>query len=591
MSNANTRSLKAEKVLERMGQKLNRQMAGSLLACVHCGLCTESCHYVLANPGDPTYAPAYKGDLVRKLFKRHFDWTGRVFPWWVKAGSVWTDEELEELKDTVFGKCTNCRRCSLNCPMGVDLATFNRMARGLLVSVGVMPEGVAVVSKDQWEIGNQMGVLKEEYLDTLEWMAEEMQDELDDPEADIPIDQFDCDVVYSINPREVKYDPRTIADAAKIFHMAGEKWTMASEGWDMTNFGLFSGDDDLGGSVAQRLYEKVVELRGKQLVISECGHGYRSTRCEGPNWAKYDVPFVMESSIFTMLRYIKEGRIKVDKSRNSRPVTYHDSCNMGRSCGLFEEPRELLQLVCSDFREMYPNRAENYCCTGGGGAMSMSEYTGRRLKSGVIKANQLKETGAEIVVTSCHNCVDGLTDVIRHYELGIEVSQLVNLVANALVIEPKVAIPVEEVVEVVAEALPLAGRTLLVADDEPDQLEYLATVFEDNGATVLRATNGDEALAMACSEKPDLLTLDLEMPGRNVGEVYEILRKDPELESLKVCVITGRPELRKLIYDRSVRKPEGYMDKPVTEEALVSTVRRILELAHDESAAGDESTP
>jgi Fe-S oxidoreductase len=572
-----------------MGQKLNRQMAGSLLACVHCGLCTQSCHYVLANPGDPTYAPAYKGDLVRKLFKRHFDWTGRVFPWWVKAGSVWTDEELEELKDTVFGKCTNCRRCSLNCPMGVDLATFNRMARGLLVSVGIMPEGVAVVSKDQWEIGNQMGVLKEDYVDTLDWMAEELQDELDDPTVGIPIDQFDCDVVYSINPREVKYDPRSIADAAKIFHVAGEKWTMASEGWDMTNFGLFSGDDALGGSVAQRLYEKVSELRGKQLVISECGHGYRSTRCEGPNWAKYDVPFVMESSVFTMLRYIKEGRIKVDKSKNSRPVTYHDSCNMARSCGLYEEPRELLQLVCSDFREMYPNRTENYCCTGGGGAMSMSEYTPRRLKSGIIKANQLKETGAEIVVTSCHNCVDGLTDVIRHYELGFEVTQLVNLVANALVIEPVVAVPVEEVVEVVAEALPLTGRTILVADDEPDQLEYLATVFEDNGATVLRATDGDEALALACSEKPDLLTLDLEMPGKNVGEVFEILRKDPDLESLKVCVITGRPELRKLIYDRSVRRPEGYLDKPVTEEALLLSVRKILELAHDEATAGADS--
>ncbi len=588
MSNANTRSHKAEIVLERMGQKLNRQMVGSLLACVHCGLCTESCHYVLANPGDPTYAPAYKGDLLRKLFKRHFDWTGRVFPWWVKAGSVWTDEELEELKDTVFGKCTNCRRCSLNCPMGVDLATFNRMARGLLVSVGIMPEGVAVVSKDQWEIGNQMGVLKEDYLETLEWMAEELQDELDDPEVDIPIDQTDCEVVYSINPREVKYDPRSIADAAKIFHVAGENWTMPSEGWDMTNFGLFSGDDALGGSVAQRLYEKVSELRGKRLVISECGHGFRSTRCEGPNWAKYDVPFVMESSIFTMLRYIKEGRIKVDKTRNSRPVTYHDSCNMGRSCGMFEEPRELLQLVCSDFREMHPNRAENYCCTGGGGAMSMSEYTPRRLKSAVIKANQLKETGAEIVVTSCHNCVDGLTDLIRHYELGIEVTQLVNLVANALVIEPKVAIPIEEVVEeMVPKALPLAGRTILVADDEPDQLEYLATVFEDNGATVLRAADGDEALAMAIREKPDLLTLDLEMPGKNVGEVFQILREDPELQSLKVCVITGRPELRKLIYDRSVRRPEGYLDKPVTEETLLRNARKILELAHDEAPSED----
>ncbi|MHC4129423.1 MAG: response regulator, partial [Planctomycetota bacterium] len=162
------------------------------------------------------------------------------------------------------------------------------------------------------------------------------------------------------------------------------------------------------------------------------------------------------------------------------------------------------------------------------------------------------------------------------------VTQLVNLVANALVIPEKVVVPVEEVPVVVeVEALPLAGRTLLVADDEPDQVEFLATVFEDNGATVHRATNGDEALALARSEKPDLLTLDLAMPGRDVGEVYEILRTDPETADLKICIITGRPELRKLIYDRSVRRPEGYMDKPLTEEALLRGVRKVLELAHD----------
>ena len=115
--------------------------------------------------------------------------------------------------------------------------------------------------------------------------------------------------------------------------------------------------------------------------------------------------------------------------------------------GFFEEPRELLNLVCMDFREMYPNRSENYCCTGGGGAMSMAEYTPNRLKSGIIKANQLKETGADYVVTSCHNCVDGLGDVIKHYELGMKVTQLVNLVANAIVIEEKVAVPVEAPVE------------------------------------------------------------------------------------------------------------------------------------------------
>ena len=572
------RSYKAEKVIERMGIKLNRQMVTSLAGCVHCGMCIETCHYVLANPGDPTFAPVYKADQIRKIFKRHYDWTGRVFPWWVKSKSVYTDEELEELKDIIFGKCTNCRRCSINCPMGVDYATFNRMARGLLVSVGIMPEGVAVVSKDQWEIGNQMGVLKEEYLDTLDWMQEELQSEFEDPNIKIPIDKQNCDVVYSINPREVKYDPRTIADAAKIFHFAGENWTMPSEGWDMTNFGLFSGDDDLGGAVARRLYEKVEELNGKKLVISECGHGYRSTRCEGPNWGAYDVPFEMESSVITMLRYIKEGRIKVDKTRNTTPVTFHDSCNNARSCGLFEEPRELLQLVCTDFREMYPNRSENYCCTGGGGAMSMSEYTSRRLKSAVVKANQLKETGASIVVTSCHNCVDGLTDLIRHYKLDMQVTQLVNLVANALVVEEKVLIPVEEIPEV-AE-LEFTGRKILVADDEPDFVTFITAILEDNGAEVIKAYNGEQAIELARIEKPDLITLDISMPGKSGVEVFDDIKKDKDLRTIPICIITGKPELRKLIYEHPDSHPEGYLDKPITEEGLILNIRKIFEVRH-----------
>lgn len=581
--NGKHRSYKAEKVLARMGQKLNRQMVGSLAACVHCGMCTQSCHYVLTNPDDPTYAPAYKADQIRKLFKRHYDWTGRVIPWWVKAKSVYTDEELHELMDTVFGKCTNCRRCSINCPMGVDYATFNRMARGLLVSVGIMPEGVAVVSKDQWEIGNQMGVLKEDYLETLEWLSEELQNELGDPTAVIPIDRMDADVVYSINPREVKYDPRTISDAAKIFHIAGENWTMPSEGWDMTNFGLFSGDDDLGGAVAARLYEKVEELRGKKLVISECGHGYRSTRCEGPNWAKLDVPFEMESSVITMLRYIREGKIKVDRTRNSSPVTYHDSCNNARSCGLFEEPRELLNYVTMDFREMIPNRAENFCCTGGGGAMSMSEYTPRRLKSAQIKANQLKATGAKIVVTSCHNCVDGLTDLIRHYKLDMKVVQLVNLVADALVLEERIIVPMEKktvAVEMPASDSSLRGRKILVVDDEPDILTFFATVLSDHGAVVTSAADGDEAVALARREKPDLITLDISMPGRDGGKIFEELRNDPDLALVPVCIITGKPELRRLIYDRPVPPPEGYLDKPVDEDTLLRNVRKILELVN-----------
>ena len=421
---------------------------------------------------------------------------------------------------------------------------------------------------------------------------EELQEELEDPTLKIPVDKEDCEIVYTINPREAKYDPRSISDAAKIFHVAGESWTMPSEGWDMTNFGLFSGDDDLGGAVAKRVYEAVERLNGKTLVMSECGHGYRSTRCEGPNWSQTDLSFKAESSVDTMLRYIKERRIKVDKSKNDFSVTFHDSCNNARSCGLFEEPRELLRLVVADFREMYPNRAENYCCTGGGGAMSMSEYTPQRLKSAKVKADQLIATGADKVVTSCHNCVDGLNDCIKHYKVGMEVTQLVNLVADALIIEPaKTTVVVEEVPaaasapvveeKAAAAARPLTGRKILVIDDEPDVCTFLSTVLEDNGAQVLTAADGDTGLALARSEKPDLVTLDLNMPGKDGGQVYEAMRADDELKELNVVIVSGKPELRGLIYDKDVRKPEGYLDKPVSEETLLTSVRKILEVGED----------
>ncbi len=572
-------SYKAKKMMELLPPKLSRQVVLSLVGCVHCGMCNEACHYVLANPDDPTMTPSYKADQLRKIFKANHDWTGKVFPKWVGAKTPVTDEDLEKLKDICFGTCTNCRRCTFNCPMGVDTATLNRLMRGLLTRVGIMPEGVWAVSKDSWEIGNQMGVLKEDYIETLEWVSEEMVDELGDENAAIPIDKKGANIVYTVNPREVKYDPRTITNAAMIFYAAGEDWTMPTWGWDQTNFGLFSGDDAMSGNTYKHLEENFKKLGGNKVVISECGHGYRSTRCEGPNWSATDQDFVMESSVITMINYIKEGKIKVDKSVCNVPVTFHDSCNNARSCGLFEEPRELLNMVCGDFREMYPNRTENYCCTGGGGAMSMSEYTPRRLKSGKVKAEQLAATGAKIVVTSCHNCVDGLGDLIKHYKLDMEVKQLVDLVAEALILEKKAEVPAEKP----AEAASLAGYKILVVDDEADIRTFLATVMEDNGATVIQAADGNKALELARKEKPNLMTLDLSMPGKDGGAVYAALRADPELSKLPVCIVTGKPELRKTIYDRDIPRPEGYLDKPVTEKDVLVNVRKILEVGKMEA--------
>ena len=170
-------SWKAKKMMELLGPKLSRQVVLSLVGCVHCGMCNEACHYVLSTPDDPKLTPSYKADQLRKIFKANHDWTGRAFPGWVGAKTPVTDEDLEKLKDICFGTCTNCRRCTFNCPMGMDTATLNRMMRGLLTRVGIMPEGVWAVSKDSWEIGNQMGVLVEDYVDTLEWISEELVDE------------------------------------------------------------------------------------------------------------------------------------------------------------------------------------------------------------------------------------------------------------------------------------------------------------------------------------------------------------------------------------------------------------------------------
>lgn len=125
----------------------------------------------------------------------------------------------------------------------------------------------------------------------------------------------------------------------------------------------------------------------------------------------------------------------------------------------------------------------------------------------------------------------------------------------------------------------LDGRRILVVDDEPDELEYIAAMLEDNGATVVRCLDGAQAIELARRERPDLITLDLAMPGTSGADVFEALRDDAELYRIPICIVTGRPELRRLIYEMPApAKPEGYLDKPIDEQRLMLAVRKILKL-------------
>jgi Fe-S oxidoreductase/CheY-like chemotaxis protein len=579
-----TVSENATKFNELFKQRLNRQHVLSLSACAHCGMCNDSCHYFLADQ-DPKMTPAYKADRIRSVYKGHYDWLGKIVPFWVGARRVQTDEDLVELKDTFFGACTGCRRCTINCPFGVDMAAIVGLTRSCLVDVGFAPEGITTVMKDQWETGNQMAVSQEDYLETLEWVEEELQAELDDPTFKVPLDKEGADFVFVINPREIKYNPLSLQAAFKIFHVAKLDWTMGTSGWDNTNFGLFSGKADLGGHMGNLAYDHAKKLGVKRMVISECGHGLRSTKWEAPNWGKANpLPFEIISILELMVDLINDGSLILDPRQNPLPVTYHDPCNLSRSGGLTEEPRYCLKRSCVDFREMIPNRADSYCCTGGGGAMAMAEYAEKRLHVAKTKAEQIRVTEAASVATACHNCVDGLSDLIKHYNVKYEsngqskwlpVRNVCEYVADAIVIPKEMPRRVPRVREMVS-------RKVLVVDDQPDIVTYLEALLQDNGYEVATAYNGDEGIRTAKEFRPDVITLDVTMPGKSGISVFHELRNTPELESIPVFIVTGVIDFRQLMYQRTVEAPEGFMQKPINEDLFLMTVDRLTEAKNPE---------
>jgi CheY-like chemotaxis protein len=357
-------------------------------------------------------------------------------------------------------------------------------------------------------------------------------------------------------------------------------WTMGSTGWDNTNFGLFSGKADLGGHMGNLAYNHAKKLGVKRMVVSECGHGLRSTKWEAPNWGKANpLPFEIISILELLVDLINSGEVILDPRKNPLPVTYHDPCNLSRSGGLTEEPRYCLKSACMDFREMIPNRADSYCCSGGGGAMSMSEYAKRRLSVAGTKADQIRATGAHQVSTACHNCVDGLTDLIKHYDVKAEqgngketwlpVKNVCEFVADAIVI-PK-ELPVREP----RKRIPMEAKRVLVIDDQPDVVAYLEALLQDNGYEVVTAFDGNEGVAKAKETLPDLITLDVTMPGKSGVAVFHEFRNTPELKDTPIFIVTGVIDFRQLMYQRTVEAPDGFMQKPINENVFLMTVDRL----------------
>jgi len=409
-----------------------------LNSCVHCGLCAESCIYYQVYQ-DAHYVPAKKVDLVSAIYRRHHTLTGKTIPWLTGARDL-DDETITEMIDLMYGTCTMCGRCTLHCSIGVDITYLVQTGRAMLANMDYVPKSLQSTVDAAIQSGNNMSIPKEELVETIKWLEDDLRFEVNDDQASIPLDEPGKKIMYTLNPREPKFFPLSISAMAKIFYAAGESWTLSTRMYDVTNYAYFSGNSEEAKVIAQRMYDEMEHLEAGRCVLAECGHGSRAFRWEAPNYLGKPFPFDVLTSVELLAEYIRDGRIRVDPDKIKSKVTLHDPCNLVRTGGIIDEQRYILQNTVSDFVEMTPHGTDNLCCGGGGGQLAMGEYNERRMKIAGLKAEQIINTRATIVCTPCHNCVDQLIQTNAAYKLGVKIMTLAEIVAEALILESPIKV-------------------------------------------------------------------------------------------------------------------------------------------------------
>jgi Fe-S oxidoreductase len=378
--------------------------------CIHCGLCSEACHYYLSNDNDPKWSPVGK---VKQTIWEMIKKKGRVSPDFIKRAS--------EIAST---ECNLCKRCAMYCPFGIDIAYMLLTVRRICHLLGVTPLYIQDTAHSHSVTMNQMWVKGDEWPDTLQWQEEEAQAEI--PTLRIPLEKEGADIMYSVIAPEPKFQAQLIYQMAVLMDVAGVNWTMpATMGWDNSDMAMFTGDNEIMGRVKRAHFETAARLKVKRIVMGECGHAFRSVYDVGNRWLGWRMPPIpIVHAIDFYYELIKDGKINIPKKYQT-PVTLHDPCNVIRGGGLAEKSRDVINALCDTLVEMHPNREHNYCCCAGGGVINCGPpYKNKRVQSNRIKAEQLfnaKAKGAKVLIAPCHNCHSGLEDINQHYELHMDI--------------------------------------------------------------------------------------------------------------------------------------------------------------------------
>ncbi|MDD3519822.1 MAG: (Fe-S)-binding protein [Actinomycetota bacterium] len=416
-------SEKKELMIQTLKNKVDKQILYYLDICARCAICRDACHQYKITK-DPKYIPAYRAELIRRLYKKYFSVLGRMFPNIYEAKEVDDEFLLSELYQVAYA-CTGCRRCMYYCPFSIDTLQILSVAKAILLSAGMGNQILQELSDAAIAKGENIGIFKDIFVKMLKESEPEIREKIKDKNAEIPIDKKNADVLYV-----ALSGMHSILPAAIIFNKAKINWTLSM--FEAENYGYFLGDSEKAKTIADRIVKEAERLNVKEVVITECGHAYRVINFFYEAWTGQAPPFKVTALIDAISRYAKEGLIEVNKNSSSEIVTYHDPCQVGRNAGFFDEPRYLINSITDNFRELTPNRTKSWCCGGGGGLVAIPEMDEFRIKTGEIKANQIKEVQAGIVISTCENCRLQINSLNERYELNIKVKSMMEFVAENL---------------------------------------------------------------------------------------------------------------------------------------------------------------
>ena len=447
-----------EIILQGLKERLDkfRSLKIFMDCCVRCGACADKCHFFLGT-GDPKNMPVLRAELLRSVYRNDFTLAGKLLGK-MAGGREMTFGVLKEWF-MYFYQCTECRRCSVFCPYGIDTAEITMMGRELLHLVGVNINWILEPAANSNRTGNHMGLQPHTFKDNIEYLCDDIE-EITGIRCNPTFNRKGAEVLFITPSADVFAEPGiyTAMGYLLLFEHIGLDYTFSTYASEGGNFGLFT-NNEMMKKLNAKMYAEAKRLGVKWILGGECGHMWRVLHqymdtMNGP--ADFlQVPkspitgTVFENAASTKMVHISEftadlikhGKLKLDPKRNDhRIATYHDSCNPARAMGLLEEPRYVLKNVVNNFHEMPENtiRESTFCC-GSGTGLNTDEIMELRMRAGLPRANAVKHVRDKHAVNmlSCVCAIDRatLTSLNNYWNPDVEVCGVSELVGNALVME------------------------------------------------------------------------------------------------------------------------------------------------------------